>query len=688
MNRRTNLYGKTVGLFFLVFACLLVNSPPSRAAPPHASLAQVAVSTWDRTYHGVDFDSFSAIAATADGGFVATGPTYSGSAGQDDIWVVKLNAAGEITWQKRYGGGARDYARAIVVANDGNGYVVAGYTESFGAGSADGWVIKVDNTGNVVWQKTFGTGGFEHAVSLIPANDGGYLVAAEGSSFGDGSADVWLFKVDELGNIVWQRAYGGSGWDTAYKIVPVQDGGYVFVGYTTSAGAGSWDLWVVKLDVYGALVWQKTFGGSNDDRGLQVAATHDGGYIVAGFTLSFGAGDKDSWVIKLDSAGNVIWQKVYGGNREDWAYDLLLTNDGGSIVGAHTTSFGDGGLYTWLAKLDGTGAVAWEKVYRGTVSALAWAADGGLLVAGDIVPPDGGPRDGWAMKADANGNITAPCTVIGPAITQVATPPVQTGNTNVNILNAVGIANGTSVTPVDTSATTATQCFAPGNQPPVATDDAVTTAEDTPVTINVVANDSDVDGNLNPSSAAVLVAPVNGTVTDNGAGVFTYTPASNFNGNDHFSYQVCDTETICADALVAITITPVNDAPVCANATPDSTLLWPPNHQFATIQINGVTDEEGDLLTVVVTSIRQDEPTSGAGNGDLAPDGQGIGTNTAQVRVERKGNGNGRYYQIRFTANDGHDGACTGTVRVSVPKSMGATGAAVDDGPQHDSTQP
>lgn len=132
--------------------------------------------------------------------------------------MVKLTAIGEITWQKRYGGVARDYARAIIPANDG-GYVVAGYTESFGAGSADGWLLKLDSGGKLIWQKTFGSGGFEHAVSLIPASGGGYLVAAEGSSFGLGSSDVWLFKVDELGNIVWQKVYGGSREDWVYDVL-------------------------------------------------------------------------------------------------------------------------------------------------------------------------------------------------------------------------------------------------------------------------------------------------------------------------------------------------------------------------------------------------------------------------------------------------------------------------------------
>jgi large repetitive protein len=226
------------------------------------------------------------------------------------------------------------------------------------------------------------------------------------------------------------------------------------------------------------------------------------------------------------------------------------------------------------------------------------------------------------------------------------------------------------------------------NDPPVAHNDDITTLEDTPVTINVIANDIDVDGNLDPDSVIVLLTPTHGTLVDAGNGVLTYTPNPNFNGTDSFKYQVCDTDTICTDATVKIMVTPDNDSPVCSTAAPSVAILWPPNHQFEPVSITGVTDEEGNPITIAVTTIFQDEPTNGTGDSNTSPDGQGIGSATAQVRAELKVNGNGRYYHISFTASDGNSGACSGMVKVSVPKNMGNNGAAVDDGPLYNSTQP
>jgi|GEM_PF-649418 len=226
------------------------------------------------------------------------------------------------------------------------------------------------------------------------------------------------------------------------------------------------------------------------------------------------------------------------------------------------------------------------------------------------------------------------------------------------------------------------------NDPPTAVDDNVTTSEDTPTTFNVLANDSDVDGNLLPGSVSVLSSPSNGALADNGNGSFTYTPAADFSGVDSFTYEVCDSDGVCASATVNITVTQINDAPVCTNVTPSVTTLWPPNHQFVPVTVSGATDIEGDAITISVSSIFQDEPTNGTGDGDTPLDGQGIGSDTAQVRAERKGNGNGRYYHITIRASDGNGGVCTTTVQVSVPKNQGKKGVAVDDGPLYDSTQP
>lgn len=226
------------------------------------------------------------------------------------------------------------------------------------------------------------------------------------------------------------------------------------------------------------------------------------------------------------------------------------------------------------------------------------------------------------------------------------------------------------------------------NDPPVATDDAITTAEDTPVTFSVLSNDSDVDSNLNPASVSVVAGSANGTLVHNGNGNFTYTPNANFSGVDSFTYEVCDSDGVCDTADVVITVTAVNNAPVCTGVTPSVSVLWPPNHQWEPVTVSGVTDIDGDSITIAITTIFQDEPTNGTGDGDTSPDGQGIGSGTAQVRAERKGNGNGRFYHISFSASDGKGGSCTGTVKVSVPKNQGKNGAAIDDGPLYNSTLP
>ncbi|MEZ4867013.1 MAG: Ig-like domain-containing protein [Caldilineaceae bacterium] len=216
------------------------------------------------------------------------------------------------------------------------------------------------------------------------------------------------------------------------------------------------------------------------------------------------------------------------------------------------------------------------------------------------------------------------------------------------------------------------------NSPPLATDDGVTTSIETPVRIDVAANDSDVDGNLDPATVTPLTTPAQGALVNHDDGSFTYTPAPNYVGDDSFQYQICDSDDACATATVRITVTAVNDAPVCDGAAPSVSTLSPPDLRLVPVTINGVSDGDGDAIAITIDSIFQDEPVVGAA------DGQGIGTATAQLRAERADSGNGRTYHIAFTARDGNGGFCSGVVRVSVTVSEG--GAAIDDGALYDST--
>jgi len=309
------------------------------------------VASWSRIYGGPNYDEAFALAPTSDGGYVVAGRTASFGVrgGGDDVWVLKLDGQGNVVWQKTYGGTNIDQAFALARTSDG-GYVVAGRTASFGAGWDDVWVLKLDGQGNVVWQKTYGGTGDDGAYALAPTSDGGYVVAGYTRSFGGGA---WVLKLDGQGNVVWQKT---SSLDEARAIIPTSDGGYVVAG-KTYYWAGRYNVWVLKLDGQGNVQWQKNYGGTDDDEAYAIAPTSDGGYVVAGWTKSFGAGSKDVWVLKLDGQGNVQWQKTYGGTGDDEARAIAPTSGGGYVVAGWTKSFGAGSKDVWVLKLEADGTM-------------------------------------------------------------------------------------------------------------------------------------------------------------------------------------------------------------------------------------------------------------------------------------------------------------------------------------------
>ncbi|MGA8848958.1 MAG: hypothetical protein WB564_03940 [Dehalococcoidia bacterium] len=312
-------------------------------------------------------------------------------------------------WANTYGGTDRDSAHSIQETQD-LGYIVAGTTRSFGAGGEDFWVLKLDLGGNVAWQKTYGGANNESANSIQQTQDGGYIVAGRTESFGAGESDFWVLKLDKDGNVTWQKTYGGTDYDEAYSIQQTQEGGYIVAGWTESFGAGDYDFWVLKLDKDGNVAWQKTYVGAGDDHAFSIQQTQDLGYIVAGSAVTLGAG-YDFWLLKLDSDGNVTWQKSYGGDYDDWARSVQQTQEGGYIVAGGTESFG-GNLphsSSLVLKLDSGGNVTWQKTYGGSVAdtvsdeaySIQQTQDLGYIVAGRA-----GTLGGfWVFKLDSGGNV-------------------------------------------------------------------------------------------------------------------------------------------------------------------------------------------------------------------------------------------------------------------------------------------
>lgn len=357
-------------------------------------IASGGVLIWQRCFGGTHEELASAVAQTKDDGYIIAGRTNSNDgdvAGNhstsNDAWVIKLNSAGFIEWSKCFGGTSDDNATSVKQTIDG-GYIVAGSTNSnngdvsgnhSNTGFSDMWVIKLDSAGNILWQKCYGGSYSESASAIEQTKDSGYIVCGvAGSINGDvvglhNSSDYWVVKLDKTGNLVWQKCLGGTSYDNATAITQLKDSGYVVAGNALSSNGdvtgyhgGNGDYWIVKLTATGTIVWEKCFGGSAQDQAISVQQTFDGNIMVAGFSSSADGdvvnahGGGDYWALKLDSSGNLLWQKTLGGTSSDIGTAAMITKDFGYIItGSSQSNDGDvtghhgNSLYDdfWIVKL-------------------------------------------------------------------------------------------------------------------------------------------------------------------------------------------------------------------------------------------------------------------------------------------------------------------------------------------------
>lgn len=406
--------------------------------------------TFAKNFGGSLADYARSIAATTDGGYVVAGWVHSGDGditnrkGGVDYWIVKLDAAGTIVWEKSLGGSHNDYASSIATTTDG-GYVVAGTSYSTDGditnpkGGQDYWIVKLDAEGTLVWEKSLGGSLNGSPYAITSTTDGGCVVAGWTNSIdGDitdpkGIADYWIVKLDAAGTLVWEKSLGGSGTDYAESIQQTTDGGYIVAGKTNSNDGditnrkGGYDYWIVKLDAEGDMVWEKSLGGSGWDEAKSIQQTTDEGYIVTGWTdsndgdITSPRGGRDYWIVKLDASGSLVWEKSLGGSDWDEAKSIQQTTDGGYLVAGGTDS-SDGDITSqkgsgdfWIVKLDAAGTLVWEKSLGGSGSdgahSIVPTTDGGHVVAGHSHSTDGditepkGIVDYWIVKLDAEGNL-------------------------------------------------------------------------------------------------------------------------------------------------------------------------------------------------------------------------------------------------------------------------------------------
>ncbi len=366
-------------------------------------LAQLPDTLWTKTFGGTNIDVGYSVQQTADGGFIIAGYTRSfGLMSGRNVWLIKTDAWGNEQWNNTFGGDNDEEAYSVRPTSD-SGYILTGYTKSFGLGGNDVLLIKTDSSGNSQWIRTFGGAQDDEGYCLTLDHDGGYVIAGATSSSGAGSRDVFLIKTDETGNQVWSRTLGGMSSDGARSIQKTSDGGFIITGWTFSYGPGFvGNAWLVKTDSSGNLQWSQAFGGSDVDRGYSVQETTDGGYIFTGYTASYGAGLDDLWLIKTNSIGNLLWNKTFGGSGRDYGHYVQQTMDGGFVITGYTLSSGAGGDDLWLIKTGVGGDEEWKTTYGGAQSDVGYEvhqiADGGYIVVGHTLSSGAGVHDVFLIR--------------------------------------------------------------------------------------------------------------------------------------------------------------------------------------------------------------------------------------------------------------------------------------------------
>ena len=358
---------------------------------------------WALSYGGSAWDAANSVQLTSDGGFIVAGRTESFGRGSGDVWIIRTNGSGDTLWTRTYGGTRFDGFRPAVQQTFDGGFVVATSTESFGAGSWDVWLIRTDGSGGTLWTRTYGGTDLDQGQSVQQLSDGGFIVAGATYSFGADSGDVWLIRTDASGDTLWTRTYGGSRLDRGYSVQETTGGGFIVTGFTYSFGADDGDVWLIRTDASGDTLWTRTYdGGAGWDNGSSVRETSDGGFVIAGVTGLRSDSTGNVWLIRSDASGDTLWTRTFGGTGLDFAESVEQTSDGGFILAGATESPDLGSRDVWVIRTDDLGNALWARTYGGVDYEVGYSvrqtADGGFVVAGVTKSYGAGNGDVWLIR--------------------------------------------------------------------------------------------------------------------------------------------------------------------------------------------------------------------------------------------------------------------------------------------------
>jgi hypothetical protein len=393
------MYQKTIIQLFQCVICLIFLSV--------SDLYSQIDTLWTKTFGGSSWDYGNSVQQTDDEGYIIVGSIAPFSSDSSDVWLIKTDAAGDTLWTNTFGGIDDDRGFSVQQTVDG-GYIIAGSTKSFGTGSADIWLIKTNADGDTLWTKTYGGSDYDFCSSVQQTIDGGYILTGSLCySLSTRDIDLWLIKTDAAGKVVWSKTFGGSVDAYGNSVQQTMDKGFIITGRCYFPGNRGYDLWLIKTDTTGNMVWTKTYGGALGDMGVEVRQTDDEGYIITGTTRSF-TGNYDLWLIKTNLEGDTLWTKTFGGNHDDGGNSVKQTMDGGYIVAGYTASFGNGGDDVWLIKTNANGDTLWTQTFGGTNHDESYSIrqnlDGGYIITGATKSFGAGGYDVWLIKTISDVN--------------------------------------------------------------------------------------------------------------------------------------------------------------------------------------------------------------------------------------------------------------------------------------------
>jgi len=401
MRRMLSVFLFSLLLFFTVLGVFFIDSAK-------AASAKTPELEWT---HNFEKGEGHFVEQTKDGGYILTGWTESRQEGSD-VFLAKCDRDGNRLWMKTYQGNGYSDSHCVQEVK-GGGFIIVGETKSKYGYDHDVYVVRTDEKGGQLWSKTFGGTHCDYAWAVQQTKDGGFIVAGGTESYGAGIYDVYLIKLDSAGNEIWEKTYGGTGSDCAYAVRQLDDGGYLVAGNTESFGAVKPDVYLLRTDGNGKMLWQKTYGGKGSDYGWSLLKDEDGGYLIAGEKeiVSDPGGGFAAYLIKTDQDGNKLWEKTYAIKSGSSFYAISQANDGGFIQTGKKEST-RGGYDLYVVKTDRNGALVWEKTIAGSGSNSGYrilqAKDGSYAVVGKkgIAKSSGSDILLLKLQSESNRNIS------------------------------------------------------------------------------------------------------------------------------------------------------------------------------------------------------------------------------------------------------------------------------------------